>query len=777
MKHAVRDLEIKRRIEAVYTGGNVEWSADGSILYSMCSNIVKAINLDNDLLSYVIGDPDESLRITCIRIDENRSRLLVAYNNQVIREYALLGTSPALARSWKTMHTAPILCMSINADSSLLATGSADHNVKVWDLVQQQCTNTLKGVGVVSTISFIHNSRFLVGYMGGEVRMFDLVKGAIQKMLREWKVHSSRITGFVEMPRSHLVVVVSRDQTASVIESETREVLKVFPLFEAIEAVALAQNGNLITVGEEGTVKEWLIDSARLIRSKKITGVGLDSVKFNAVRNELLITTVEENIFLVLFDKLSVRRQIVGFHDEIYSCALLDKEETHLAVSSNTKEIRLYDTRTWDCQVVEGHSDSVLCVTTAPFNRCLLASSSKDGSVILWMFNGTTCKLVPIVYATGHTSSVNAVCFSHSGKRPFLVSVSADTTIKLWSLFDFANLKDVDTTVKEIQKLGCSSTLVAHGKEVTSVDVSLSDSVCITGGLDKMVKLWHIDQVKMRLGIAGTLSGHRRGVGDVKFSPNSLKAASSSGDMTIKIWSLSERTCLQTLNGHNSAVFRVILFVNNGSQLVSADSAGIIKIWSLATSEANSTLEAHTDKIWALLVNSNESEYVTAGADGSILVWGDVSDDRKREEEVKLKKHMEEEQTLNNLLEQDRLREALEYSLGLVRPFCTLKVIDRLSDREELMPALMKLDHQRLQTLLDFVTEWNTTSKTSLVGNQSVLNCLLRMLPPEKFLELPNIGSILESLIPYTRRHMERLNNSRQEISLLKFTWNQMRLG
>uniref|UniRef100_A0A158P7A8 WD_REPEATS_REGION domain-containing protein n=1 Tax=Angiostrongylus cantonensis TaxID=6313 RepID=A0A158P7A8_ANGCA len=691
---------------------------------------------------YVIGDPDESLRITCIRIDENRSRLLVAYNNQVIREYALLGTSPALARSWKTMHTAPILCMSINADSSLLATGSADHNVKVvmssilvWDLVQQQCTNTLKGVGVVSTISFIHNSRFLVGYMGGEVRMFDLVKGAIQKMLRD------RITGFVEMPRSHLVVVVSRDQTASVIESETREVLKVFPLFEAIEAVALAQNGNLITVGEEGTVKEWLIDSARLIRSKKITGVGLDSVKFNAVRNELLITTVEENIFLVLFDKLSVRRQIVGFHDEIYSCALLDKEETHLAVSSNTKEIRLYDTRTWDCQVVEG----------------------------------TTCKLVPIVYATGHTSSVNAVCFSHSGKRPFLVSVSADTTIKLWSLFDFANLKDVDTTVKEIQKLGCSSTLVAHGKEVTSVDVSLSDSVCITGGLDKMVKLWHIDQVKMRLGIAGTLSGHRRGVGDVKFSPNSLKAASSSGDMTIKIWSLSERTCLQTLNGHNSAVFR-ILFVNNGSQLVSADSAGIIKIWSLATSEANSTLEAHTDKIWALLVNSNESEYVTAGADGSILVWGDVSDDRKREEEVKLKKHMEEEQTLNNLLEQDRLREALEYSLGLVRPFCTLKVIDRLSDREELMPALMKLDHQRLQTLLDFVTEWNTTSKTSLTS-QSVLNCLLRMLPPEKFLELPNIGSILESLIPYTRRHMERLNNSRQEISLLKFTWNQMRLG
>ncbi|VDK53142.1 unnamed protein product [Cylicostephanus goldi] len=40
--------------------------------------------------------------------------------------------------------------------------------------------------------------------------------------------------------------------------------------------------------------------------------------------------------------------------------------------------------------------------------------------------------------------------------------------------------------------------------------------------MDKLVKLWHIDTAKMRLGIAGTLSGHRRGVADARFSPNSL---------------------------------------------------------------------------------------------------------------------------------------------------------------------------------------------------------------------------------------------------------------
>ncbi|VDK48021.1 unnamed protein product [Cylicostephanus goldi] len=253
------------------------------------------------------------------------------------------------------------------------------------------------------------------------------------------------------------------------------------------------------------------------------------------------------------------------------------------------------------------------------------------------------------------------------------------------------------------------------------------------------------------------------------------KAASSSGDMTIKIWSLQDKTCLQTLSGHNSAVFR-ILFVNHGTQLVSADSAGIMKVWTLSSSDVETTIEAHNDKIWALLVNHDESEYVTAGTDGRIIMWKDVSEEKKIEEELKVRKRKEEEQTLDNLLEQGRYQEALEFALGLVRPFCALKVIERLIDGDELMSAIEKLDKQRLQVLLDFATQWNTNSRTSL-PSQYVVNCILKLVPPDELLELPNIRSAVESLIPYTKRHMERLNKVRQDVSLLNFTWNQMRLN
>ncbi|KAK6736881.1 hypothetical protein RB195_019524 [Necator americanus] len=779
MKHSLRDLEIKRSLETLYTGGILEWSADGSTLYSTCSNVVKAIKLDENLRSYTIGDTEESLRITSICLDKNGSRLFVAYTNYTVREFTLGESSSNVARTWKTMHTAPILSMKFSIDGSLLATGSADHTVKIWDIPQQHCTHTLKGSGVVSALTFVQNSRLMVGYTEGQICMFDLVKGAIHKLLREWKAHSSQVTGFVELPGFRRVVAVSRDRTASVIEIETREVLKVFPLFEAVESVILAHNGNIVTVGEEGTVKEWVISSGSVVRRKKITEVGLDFLVYNPVRDQLLMASAEENIFVVSFDDLSLKRQIVGFHDEVYACSLLGKNDSHLAVASNAKEVRLYDVETWDCQMIDGHSDSVLHVTTAPFNRRLLASCSKDNCIIIWRLTAPSedfsSRLLPIARATGHTNSVNAVCFCNSSKRPFLVSVSSDTTIKLWGLTELDQDTKADTKLEDTEKLSCSSTLVAHGKDVNCVDVALTDNICISGGMDKMVKLWHIDSGKMRLGIAGTLSGHRRGVADARFSPNSLKAASCSGDMTIKIWSLQDKTCLQTLNGHNSAVFR-ILFVNHGTQLVSGDSAGIVKIWTLATSETEASIEAHNDKIWALLPNHDESEYISAGTDGRIVIWKDVSEEKKLEQEAKLRRRMEEEQTLTNFLEQGRSQEALRFALGLVRPFCALKVIDQLIDRDELASAVMKLDKQQIQTLLDFAAQWNTNSRTSL-ASQNVLNCILKIIPPDELLDFSNIRSVVESFIPYTKRHMERLNKVRQDVSLLTFTWNQMRLN
>ncbi|KAF1763694.1 hypothetical protein GCK72_003639 [Caenorhabditis remanei] len=788
MTEPIKEIAAARSVEAVYTGGTVRWSANGQKLFSTCTNVVRVIDLEDNSASYTIGDSEDELRITCTAVDKNRNRLLVAYNNQVIREYTIpldpSTTKPELARTWKTMHTAPILVLEFNEEGNLLATGSADHVVKVWNLVEQQCTHTLKGPSVVSAVVFGKNEKLVVGYLEGQLHLYNIMKGAPKKHVNTWNSHNSHITALLQVPDSRVVIALSRDQTMSIHETETQETLRVLPLYESIESGAIGHNGNLFTVGEEGVVKEWIIDTAKLIRKKRISSAQIDDISYDVVSNRFLAVSAEQNLIILDFENLKITRQIVGFHDEIYSCCLLDKNEGFMAVGSNTSEIRLYNTKTLDCQLIRGHTESVLSVVSPSWDTTLLASCSKDNSIIIWRLVTTSedsATLIPLLAATGHANTVTALAISNSAKAPFLASVSSDCTIKLWGLGDLGKVKDVKIDVErdlveQLPKLTCSSTMVAHGKDVNCIDISESDALIATGGMDKLVKLWQIDTHKMQLGIGGTLSGHRRGVGDVKFAKHSHKLASCSGDMTIRIWNIAEKSCLQTISGHSCAVFRVI-FARNDTQLVSADSAGIIKIWTIKTADCESTIEGHTDKIWSLSKNRDESEFVTAGTDGRIVVWKDVTEEKQKIEDEKRREAIEQDQTLTNLLSQKRYSDALIFALTLAKPFCAFKVINALMSEdspEELSSSIRRLDMRQIEVLLQFCVKWNTNSRSSPVA-QRVFYEIIHIIEPDRLVSMPGAYGYIESLLPYTQRHMDRLDRAKQDVSLFDFVWRQMR--
>ena len=45
----------------------------------------------------------------------------------------------------QAIHFAPVLCMSFDSTSTLLATGSADSTIKIWDIEKKYCTHNLRG--------------------------------------------------------------------------------------------------------------------------------------------------------------------------------------------------------------------------------------------------------------------------------------------------------------------------------------------------------------------------------------------------------------------------------------------------------------------------------------------------------------------------------------------------------------------------------------------------------------------------------------------------------
>lgn len=116
----------------------------------------------------------------------------------------------------------------------------------------------------------------------------------------------------------------------------------------------------------------------------------------------------------------------------------------------------------------------------------------------------------------------------------------------------------------------------------------------------------------------------------------------------MKLWSMTDLSCLRTFQGHTASVLSVA-FVSAGAQLVSGGADGLVKVWTVRSDECEATLDAHTDKVWALTTakaptgrnrDAEEEEeggrgggegpnsglvVVSGGADSVINVWKDVT--------------------------------------------------------------------------------------------------------------------------------------------------------
>ncbi|PIK37386.1 putative transducin beta-like protein 3 [Apostichopus japonicus] len=813
------NFRVSSKIEAFYTGGKISVSKDGQYLFCPYGNNVNVLDTKTGRVIHTLKQ-EEGGEVTCLIISPDDEMLIVAYSNLLLKQWEW--KQETCIRTWKAIHIAPVVSMAFDSTSTLLATGSSDSMIKVWDVIKQYCTHNLKGSQVVVNLLEFHPdpTKLLLFSASSDsvIRVWNLKTGKCEYQLTK---HYSAVTSFSFNQDATLLFSTGRDSVVTIWDLNNFTARRTIPVFEPLEALLVLPNDKpfpelsidtpgeyIVTCGGQGAVLQVFVDNlfemdfhsarvdlkplpggfesldvvsgrniftqpANLLEASKSNTYKEGETRVSqaimcAALNTIVIATHDHNIVFFSIDNFKITKQMVGNNDEILDVKFLGADESHLAVASNSDQLRVFELSTLNCQILTGHTDIIVAIDV--FKKgSMLVSSSKDNSVRLWQMNGEDNTLRCVAVGKGHTHSVLSVTASRLSRK-FIVSGGEDMTFKVWRIPSELRKEAVS---KDVTSLSVSFTEKAHDKSINSLAISPNDKLLATGSQDRSAKLWHLEQEKF----LGSFRGHKRGIWCVQFSPTDQALATSSADGTIKIWSISDFTCVKTFEGHDASVLKVS-FLSRGMQLLSSGSDGLLKLWTIKHNECIKTFDDHDDKVWAVTPNLEEDQVVTAGADSTIMVWQDMTLVEYEEKKEKEEEQVIREQQLSNLLHEKKFVKALGLAITLNQPFKVLTIVKTILDQpdgnEVLAKTVEKLSDDQTVLLLGFLQVWNTNAKHCHYA-QLVLSIILKSCSSMDVMTSSNAKEVIEGLIPYTERHVQRMDRLMQQAMFIEYTWQTMR--
>jgi len=199
----------------------------------------------------------------------------------------------------------------------------------------------------------------------------------------------------------------------------------------------------------------------------------------------------------------------------------------------------------------KGHMASLSNVCIHP-KKPIVVTVSDDTTWKMWSLpNGDL-----VMSGDGHKDWVSGCEFNPRGTQ--LCTTSGDSTVKIW---DFANSR-------------CAHTFTDHTQAVWACAYHDQGDFVVSCSMDHTARLWDIGSMRGRQ----TFRGHVDSVNHVVFQPYTNNICTCSGDKTVSLWDSRTGLCIQTFYGHMNAV-NSVAFNLRGDTIASTDADGAVKLW------------------------------------------------------------------------------------------------------------------------------------------------------------------------------------------------------
>ena len=557
------------------------------------------------------------------------------------------------------LHSAGVNSIDLSGDSSLIASGSDDHTIVLWDRTKRKLIRRLEGhADEVLWVDFSSDdSKLASASRDGTVRIWN-VHDLLEPVTID--AHDGPVQCVTFSPDDRLLATAGNDSTTRLWDAESHKLMHEFQHRAKVWCAQFSPDGTRLVAGcDDGSISLWDLKAYAVVADftphgsseTGVPGLGVKAVRF-APHIPVLVSAD------------------VGGHIKVWGIG--DIEGTDDEIRPLTEFF--------------GHRAHVNAVTFSPDDQ-FIASAADDGTIKVWdILNGK-----PVAELQGHDGPVWDLAFDASSSS--LISAGNDHSIRFWTTRPDYSSREVtlprdatgpvalnDDRVLYASESGTiqSFDLVTGGLEIVaevSQDINIvqlsavsdGETLAVADGQGDAVQVFQesgrksqrlqvgvgafprilLDPAGSRLFVTGatcSIVAWRfddqseklarncdEPIQDFCLSPDGEWLATVSDGPFLRVYDAETLEILHTISAQDDVSLNCVAFSTRGSLIAAGASAGEVFVFHTSSGDPAYSIHAHTEPgimgVGHLTWSPDGRTMATAGRAGAVKLWDTTSGD------------------------------------------------------------------------------------------------------------------------------------------------------